>query len=135
MVASLLIQRGMASLAEVEDFLDPSREKLHDPFLMKDMDKAVSRIMKAIERNERIMVYAWQTRAMGLLEQPAQQRPSQRQASPAAAWDTPATHSTKAGRATSVKSEPLTPHGTPAGAAQLASCSSCAESTSICTRA
>ena len=57
LVASLLIQRGMASQAEVEDFLDPNRDKLHDPFLMKDMDKAVSRIMKAIERNERIMVY------------------------------------------------------------------------------
>jgi single-stranded-DNA-specific exonuclease len=57
LVASLLIQRGMNSTEEVEDFLDPSREKLHDPFLMKDMDKAVSRIMKAIERNERIMVY------------------------------------------------------------------------------
>ena len=57
LVASLLIQRGMASLDEVEDFLDPNRDKLHDPFLMKDMDRAVSRIMKAIERNERIMVY------------------------------------------------------------------------------
>ena len=57
LVASLLIQRGMASQNEVEDFLDPSRDKLHDPFLMKDMDKAVSRIMTAIERNERIMVY------------------------------------------------------------------------------
>ena len=57
LVASLLIQRGMASQAEVDDFLDPNRDKLHDPFLMKDMDKAVSRIMKAIERNERIMVY------------------------------------------------------------------------------
>jgi single-stranded-DNA-specific exonuclease len=47
----------MNSLDEVVDFLDPNREKLHDPFLMKDMDKAVSRIMKAIEGNERIMVY------------------------------------------------------------------------------
>jgi len=57
LVASLLIQRGMSSKDEVDDFLDPSREKMHDPFLMKDMDKAVSRIMKAIERKERIMVY------------------------------------------------------------------------------
>lgn len=57
LVASLLIQRGMNTKEEVDDFLDPSREKLHDPFLMKDMDKAVSRIMKAVERNERIMVY------------------------------------------------------------------------------
>ena len=57
-------------------------------------DKAV----EWIDPDERIMVYAWQTRAMGLLEQPARQRPSsQRQGSPAAAWDTPATHSTKAG--------------------------------------
>ena len=57
LVASLLIQRGMASSESVHDFLDPSREKLHDPFLMKDMEKAVARIMKAIERKERIMVY------------------------------------------------------------------------------
>ena len=57
LVASLLIQRGMNTKEEVDDFLDPSREKLHDPFLMKDMDKAVTRIMKAVERNERIMVY------------------------------------------------------------------------------
>ena len=57
LVASLLIQRGMHSAEEVADFLDPSRDKLHDPFLMKDMDKAVSRIMQAIERNERIMIY------------------------------------------------------------------------------
>ena len=57
LVASLLIQRGMSSKDEVDDFLDPSREKMHDPFLMKDMDKAVSRIMRAIERKERIMVY------------------------------------------------------------------------------
>jgi len=47
----------MDSSESVHDFLDPSREKLHDPFLMKDMDKAVARIMKAIERKERIMVY------------------------------------------------------------------------------
>ena len=57
LVASLLIQRGMATAEDVHDFLDPSREKLHDPFLMKDMDKAVTRIMKAIDRKERIMVY------------------------------------------------------------------------------
>ena len=42
LVASLLIQRGMGTADEVEDFLDPSRDKMHDPFLMKDMDKAVS---------------------------------------------------------------------------------------------
>ena len=57
LVASLLSQRGMSTSESVHDFLDPNREKLHDPFLMKDMDKAVGRIMKAIERKERIMVY------------------------------------------------------------------------------
>jgi single-stranded-DNA-specific exonuclease len=57
MVASLLIQRGVDTPESVHDFLDPNRDKLHDPFLMKDMDKAVSRIMAAMERNERIMVY------------------------------------------------------------------------------
>ena len=57
LVASLLIQRGMSTSDDVHDFLDPNRDKLHDPFLMKDMDKAVSRVMKAIDRKERIMVY------------------------------------------------------------------------------
>ena len=57
LVASLLIQRGMSTSESVKDFLDPRREKLHDPFLMKDMDKAVERIMQAVERKERIMVY------------------------------------------------------------------------------
>ena len=57
LVASLLSQRGMSTSESVHDFLDPNRDKLHDPFLMKDMDKAVGRIMKAIERKERIMVY------------------------------------------------------------------------------
>ena len=57
LVASLLSQRGMSTSESVHDFLDPNREKLHDPFSMKDMDKAVGRIMKAIERKERIMVY------------------------------------------------------------------------------
>ena len=44
LVASLLIQRGMASSESVHDFLDPSREKLHDPFLMKDMDLSLIHI-------------------------------------------------------------------------------------------
>lgn len=57
LVASLLLQRGMNTPEAVRDFLDPNREKLHDPFLMKDMDKAVARIMTAMERKERIMVY------------------------------------------------------------------------------
>ena len=55
---NLLFYRGLASAREAEKFLNPAFEKdAHDPFLMKDMDKAVLRIEEAIEHNERILVY------------------------------------------------------------------------------
>ncbi len=56
-IASLLVQRGIESFEEAKFFFRPSLEDLHDPFLMKDMDKAVSRIEKAVETGENIMVY------------------------------------------------------------------------------
>lgn len=56
-VAKLLVQRGITTYEEAKKFFRPSLDHLHDPFLMKDMDKAVSRILKAIERNERILVF------------------------------------------------------------------------------
>ncbi|MCB0453099.1 MAG: single-stranded-DNA-specific exonuclease RecJ, partial [Aequorivita sp.] len=43
-LASLLIQRGVETFEEAEKFFRPSLDNLHDPFLMKDMDKAVQRI-------------------------------------------------------------------------------------------
>ncbi|RMB63397.1 single-stranded-DNA-specific exonuclease RecJ [Dokdonia sinensis] len=56
-VASLLIQRGVDTFAKAKKFFRPSLEDLHDPFLMKDMDKAVRRIQEAIEQGENILVF------------------------------------------------------------------------------
>lgn len=57
LVASLLIQRGIETFDGARQFFRPSLDDLHDPFLMKDMDKAVSRIEKAISEGENILVY------------------------------------------------------------------------------
>ena len=56
-VATLLIQRGIATFEDAKNFFRPSLEHLHDPFLMKDMDKAVARIELAIENQENILVF------------------------------------------------------------------------------
>jgi single-stranded-DNA-specific exonuclease len=56
-VASLLIQRGIQTFEEAREFFRPTLNDLHDPFLMKDMDLAVSRIEKAIANNENILVF------------------------------------------------------------------------------
>ncbi len=56
-VASLLAQRGIENFEEAKKFFRPSLDDLHDPFLMKDMDRAIARIEKAIEQEENIMVY------------------------------------------------------------------------------
>jgi single-stranded-DNA-specific exonuclease len=56
-VASILIQRGVHDFDSAKAFFRPSLETLHDPFLMKDMDKAVSRIEQAISKNQKILIY------------------------------------------------------------------------------
>ena len=56
-VATLLLQRGIKTYEEAKTFFRPSLKDLHDPFLMKDMDKAVSRIEKALSTYENILVY------------------------------------------------------------------------------
>ncbi|UQD55363.1 single-stranded-DNA-specific exonuclease RecJ [Flavobacterium sp. K5-23] len=56
-VATLLVQRGIESFEEAKDFFRPSLSHLHDPFLMKDMEKAVKRIEEAIENQENILVF------------------------------------------------------------------------------
>ena len=57
-VAQLLVQRGVANTEEVHDFFRPQlNQGLHDPFLMKDMDKAVARLNEAIGNRERILIY------------------------------------------------------------------------------
>lgn len=57
LIAHLLVQRGVKTYEQARLFFRPSFADLHDPFLMKDMDKAVSRIEKAIAENERILVF------------------------------------------------------------------------------
>lgn len=56
-LSSILIQRGIRNFAEAKRFFRPSLNDLHDPFLMKDMDKAVARIQQAIQNQERILIY------------------------------------------------------------------------------
>ena len=56
-VAALLLQRGIRTFEEAKSFFRPSHDDLHDPFLMKDMDKAVERIENALQSGEKILVY------------------------------------------------------------------------------
>ncbi|MDT0555649.1 single-stranded-DNA-specific exonuclease RecJ [Patiriisocius hiemis] len=57
LVATLLIQRGVETFEDAKKFFRPALEDLHNPFLMKDMDKAVTRIEAAIANDENILVY------------------------------------------------------------------------------
>ncbi|WP_028871962.1 single-stranded-DNA-specific exonuclease RecJ [Psychroserpens burtonensis] len=56
-VAVLLVQRGIDTYEQAKRFFRPSFDELHDPFLMKDMDKAVARIEAALLNNENILVF------------------------------------------------------------------------------
>lgn len=56
-LANLMVQRGINTPAEARAFFEPSLDDLHDPFLMKDMNRAVDRISSALAKNERILVY------------------------------------------------------------------------------
>ena len=56
-LANVLINRGIGDFQQAKDFFRPDFDKLHDPFLMKDMDAAVQRLHHAIENNEKILVY------------------------------------------------------------------------------
>ncbi len=56
-LASILVQRGVSSYNEAKRFFRPSLSELHDPFLMKDMDKAVNRLCDAVFNGEKILVY------------------------------------------------------------------------------
>ena len=56
-LAELLVRRGVETFEQARAFFRPSLQNLHDPFLMKDMDKAVERLHKAISESEKILVY------------------------------------------------------------------------------
>ena len=55
--ARMLVVRGIQTAEEARAFVRPSLDKLHDPFLMKDMDKAVKRLHQAITQGEKILIY------------------------------------------------------------------------------
>jgi single-stranded-DNA-specific exonuclease len=56
-IATLLVQRGIETFEQAKTFFRPTLADLHNPYLMKDMDKAVARIEKAISNNENILVF------------------------------------------------------------------------------
>ena len=56
-LARLLVSRGITTFEEARCFFRPDLSHLHDPFLMKDMDKAIQRIEKALHRSEKILIY------------------------------------------------------------------------------
>jgi single-stranded-DNA-specific exonuclease len=56
-ISTLLLQRGICDFEQAKSFFRPVAGHLHDPFLMKDMDKAVERIEKAMQKGEKILVY------------------------------------------------------------------------------
>lgn len=56
-LANMLINRGVESFEQAKSYFRPSLVMLHDPFLMKDMTKAVDRIQSAVANGEKIMVY------------------------------------------------------------------------------
>ena len=56
-LSSMLVKRQIRTYDQAKDFFRPNYESLHDPFLMKDMDRATNRLNKAIQDKESIMVF------------------------------------------------------------------------------
>ena len=56
-IATILVQRGIDTYQRAKDFFRPQITDLHDPFLMKDMDKAYTRLKEAVYNGEGMMVY------------------------------------------------------------------------------
>lgn len=56
-LCNILVQRGIDSFEKAKDYFRPQLSHLHNPFLMKDMHKAVNRILIAIENNQKILVF------------------------------------------------------------------------------
>jgi single-stranded-DNA-specific exonuclease len=56
-IANLLVQRGIETYEEARIFFRPELKDLYDPFLMKDMDKAVERLIRAVDSKEHILIY------------------------------------------------------------------------------
>src|SRR5438046_9958909 len=56
-ICKILVQRNIETFDEAKNFYRPNLTDLHDPWLMKDMEKAVNRIISAIEKQEKILIY------------------------------------------------------------------------------
>lgn len=57
LLATVLVNRDIVEDKDIKVFLSPNRNDFHDPYQMPDMEKAVDRILKAIETNEKVMIY------------------------------------------------------------------------------
>lgn len=57
LLAAILVNRNIIDKKEIDVFLNPTRNDFHNPLLMPDMEKAVSRILKAIENKEKVIIY------------------------------------------------------------------------------
>lgn len=56
-LCKILVQREIDTFEKAKDYFRPQLSQLHDPFLMKDMEKAVGRILSAVKNNEKILVF------------------------------------------------------------------------------
>jgi len=57
LLAKILVNRGITDKKDIQQFLNPTRKDFYNPYLMPDMDKAVERIVKAINNNEKVLIY------------------------------------------------------------------------------
>lgn len=57
LLATVLVNRGIVDEDEIKVFLEPTRNDFHDPYLMPDMKIAVDRIITAIEKQEKVIIY------------------------------------------------------------------------------
>ncbi len=56
-LASVLVNRKIVDDESIKIFLNPTRNDFHDPYLMPDMEKAVNRILQAMEAQEKVLIY------------------------------------------------------------------------------
>ena len=57
LLANIFINKGITEKKDIELFINPTRDDFHDPYQMPDMEKAVNRILKAIDKNEKTIIY------------------------------------------------------------------------------
>ena len=56
-IAGLLIERGIADVQQAQKFFEPDTADMHDPYLMKEMDRAAALIDEAVNAREKITIY------------------------------------------------------------------------------